>query len=63
MKQKRTNAKYVHLFTVTVITSGSRKSAELALICAFGKRMPDGCEFHLSQRPPQLGICVQRKAK
>lgn len=48
-----TKTKYVfwsqkkHRFTLIVKTIGSRKSAELAVLVAFAKRSPDGCEFHL----------------
>lgn len=63
MKSKLTIAKYSHVFTVTVITSGSRKSAEFDLLAAFARRMPDDCEFHLSRKKPTLTRCVQRKAK
>lgn len=43
-----------HLFTLEVKTNGDAKAAELAVLCAFAARQPDGCEFHL-QRPVDNG--------
>lgn len=43
----------VHVFTVMVRTSGTKKSAELALLCAFSTRSPDNCEFKLIKKDNQ----------
>lgn len=40
-----------HHFYLIVKTGKNRKAAELAVLCAFGKRQPDGCEFHLTGAP------------
>ena len=42
-----------HRFTVVVKNPTSRKCAELALLCVFAERMPDGCEFHLRKSAPK----------
>lgn len=34
-------------FVVGVSKASSKKAAELAVLSAFAKRNPDGCEFHL----------------
>lgn len=34
-------------FTVTVEDAGNKKSAELAILCAFARRRPDGMKFKL----------------
>lgn len=42
-----------HRFTVIVRTHGTRDSAELAVLCAFAKRQPDGCKFQLLKKRPK----------
>jgi hypothetical protein len=37
-------------FKLVVKTEGSRNRAEMAVIAAFAKRAPDGCEFHLQPK-------------
>jgi Lar family restriction alleviation protein len=41
-----------HRFTLEVKTAGDAKAAEIAVLAAFAKRQPDGCEFHLSPIEP-----------
>ena len=36
-----------HQFILVVKTAGSKRAAELAVLSAFARRKPDGCEFHL----------------
>lgn len=36
-----------HHFMLGVKTFGTRKSAEMAVLSAFSRRQPDGCEFYL----------------
>jgi len=43
-----------HEFKITVETSGSRKTAEMALLSAFASRQPDGCSFHLQRSKPRV---------
>lgn len=38
-------------FVVSVRGATSKKSAKLAVLCAFAKRQPDGCEFYISDYP------------
>lgn len=40
-----TAKKHKHIFIVEVTTTGSIKSAKLAILSAFARRQPDGCEF------------------
>jgi len=40
-----------HRFNLVVKTNSTRKAAELAVLCAFAKRSPDGCEFKLNAVP------------
>ena len=42
-----------HKFMLTVKSHGSRRNAELAVLCAFAKRNPDGCQFHLRKSKPR----------
>ena len=53
VRVKRTNpGEKEHRFLITVKTYGSRKSAETALLVAFGVRQPDNCEFRLQRKKP-----------
>jgi len=38
-----------HKFIVTVKSSGSERSAKMAVLSAFARRQPDGCEFTLKR--------------
>jgi hypothetical protein len=42
-----------HRFILVVKTWRSRRSAELAVLSAFARRNPDGCEFHLLKSSPK----------
>lgn len=39
-----------HTFTLIVKTTGTRASAELAVLSAFAKRQPDGCLYLLKRK-------------
>ncbi len=55
--QRRTvwnkNGQKEHVFRLVVVTRDSRRSAELAVLVAFAKRMPDGMEFKLRRGQPK----------
>lgn len=38
-----------HRFILTVKTLSNRRAAKLAVLSAFGRRNPDGCEFRLKE--------------
>jgi len=38
-----------HKFVVTVKTTSTKASARNAVLCAFARRNPDGCEFILKE--------------
>jgi len=42
-----------HRFTLVVETYQARRDAELAVLLAFAKRMPDGCVFNLLKKRPK----------
>ncbi len=42
-----------HVFSLVVVTRQSRKTAEIAVLCAFAKRWPDGMEFKLRRGQPK----------
>lgn len=49
-----------HRFTLEVKTAGDAKAAELAVLAAFAKRQPDGCEFQLTEptRPRWMKVAA-----
>jgi hypothetical protein len=42
-----------HRFILVVKSNVSRKYAGLAVLSAFARRNPDGCEFHLLKSAPK----------
>ena len=48
--------KVTHKFKIRVKTPLSREAAEFALLSAFAKRGPDGCEFSLDKSKPNKTI-------
>jgi hypothetical protein len=49
-----------HRFIVTVKTSRTKAAAKSAVLCAFGKRQPDGCEFRVAEfRKPKPEVRVE----
>ncbi len=47
------NGQKEHVFSLVVVTRQSRKTAELAVLCAFARRLPDGMEFKLRRGQPK----------
>lgn len=43
-----------HQFIVTVKTTKSKAAAKTALLCSFGCRQPDGCEFSTVEYGPAV---------
>lgn len=43
-----------HHFVLVVKSNATRKSAELAVLSAFGRRQPDYCEFYLRRKSPPV---------
>ncbi len=51
-----------HRFILEVTSDGTLKDAELAVLTAFAKRNPDGCQFELSPYPHGY-ICQECRTK